>query len=247
MTDTHQTSVEDTSQVNPPETVTETTANINSKHAEDTIDYKTKFSESSKEALRLLEETRAKDAEIERLRTAAESGTSYGNNSDALYPGFENLDDEAQKNLLAYTNSIKKNTLDEVYKDPAIAFAKQSYNERVWSEAFDGAVSEFPELKDSQSEFKQKYFKADNVPTNIKDILKDLAKVHLFDKARDIGAKQAKEQAERIDIERAKGGDKTPTASRTLEDWNQMAKSNPAEFAKNSKQFNEELASGKLK
>ncbi len=229
---------------NPQEAVTADTSTTDT-----TIDYKTKFSESSKEALRLLQETKEKDAEIERLRVLAEqaNGTNYGSSSDALYPGFENLDEEAKANLVAYTDSIKKNTLDAVYKDPAIAFAKNQYNETTWLNAFESTASQYPQLRESKEDFKAKYFRADNVPSNIGDILKDLAKVYLFDKAQDIGAESARIQAERIEIERAGGGDKTPKASKTLEDWDRLAKANPAEFAKQSKQFNEDMASGKLK
>jgi hypothetical protein len=214
--------------------------------AEPEVDYKTKFSESSKEALRLLEESKAKDAEIERLRQQAEQGASYSNDTDTLYPGFETLPEDEQRNLIAYTNSIKDKVKQEVYNDPAIAYAKQSYNETKWSQAFEEVATQYPDIK-GDAEFKTKYFKADNVPTNIKEILTDLAKIHLFDKAKDIGAAQALEQANRIDIERASGGTTTPTATRTLEDWQKLAATNPAEFAKNSKQFNEDLQSGKLK
>lgn len=213
------------------------------------VDYKVKFSESSKEALRLLEEKKAKDAEIERLRQELEAKQNIGaNDSEALYPGFDMLSDDERKNLIAYTDSIKKQTLNEVYKDPALAFAKQSYNENKWERAFEQIASELPEIRDSKDEFKSKYFKKDvSVPDNITDILKDLSKAHLFDKARDLGMKDALAQTKRIDIERQSGGEKTPKATRSLEDWYKMAQNNPGEFAKQSKQFNEDMASGKLK
>lgn len=211
-------------------------------------DYKTKFSESSKEALRLLEETKAKDAEIERLRLLTEEkGANYSNESDNLYPGFENLGPEEQENLINYTNSIKKRTLEDIYKDPAIAFAKQSYNETKWNQAFQEVALKYPTLNDNKEDFKSKYYRSDNVPENIDSLMTDLAKIYLFEKAEDIGAKKVLEQENRIDIERSNGGVKTPPSNRTLEDWTMMAKNNPAEFAKNSKQFNEDLASGKLK
>jgi len=239
---------------NPSETGTAPTGQGNDKvPANDDIDYKTKFSESSKEALRLLEEKKKAEAEVERLKALystkepeKDPGTSYGNDTDGI-PGFDQLGEEEQKNLLAYTNSIKKQTLNEVYKDPALAFAKQSFNEKQWGDAFEQVATQYPELRESRDEFKQKYFNPNNVPQNIADILKDLAKVHLFDKAQDLGAKRAMEQNDRIEIERAKGGDKTPTATRSIEDWNRLATENPAKFAQLSKQFDEDMASGKLK
>lgn len=49
------------------------------------IDYEVKFKESSKEALRLLEQDKEKDAEIERLRIENEQ-LSRGNGSNSFGP-----------------------------------------------------------------------------------------------------------------------------------------------------------------
>jgi len=247
MTDTNiQTANEDVT-TNPPATEnTETTVNPVAPDTE-TIDYKEKFSSSSREAQRLLDEKKALEAELETLRNSKQDVATYSNDSDNLYPGFETLGEDEQRNLLAYTQSIEKKVRESVYKDPAIAYAKSSYNERQWDSAFEKVATQHPELKEASSEFKSKYFRADNVPSNIDAILGDLAKVYLFDKAKDIGAKQAMEQAGRIEIERASGGDNTPTASRSLEDWHQMAQSNPAKFAQLSKEYNSDIESGKLK
>lgn len=233
-------------QTNPQEIdQTEKTANPMEENAHSSVDYKEKFTESFKETMRHRKLVEEQAAEIERLKKLAEEGS---NNSDALYPGFDMLSDDERKNLLAYTDSIKKQTLNEVYKDPALAFAKQSYNENKWERAFEQVASELPEIRESKDEFKSKFYKKDvSVPDNIKDILTDLSKAHLFDKARDLGMKDALAQTKRIDIERQSGGEKTPKATRTLEDWYKMAQNNPGEFAKQSKQFNEDMASGKLK
>lgn len=237
-----QTSVEDTLIVNPPET-----EKIDNIEANNDIDYKTKFSESSREALRIRDENIRLQNELESLRRQSESnGGNYTDNSEQIIPGFDHLSDEEQKNLLAYTDSIRKATLNEVYKDPAIARAKSQYNESVWNEAF-GAVSEqYPELKEMKDDFKAKYYNENNVPTNIKELLGDVSKIYLFDKAKEIGAKQALEQAGRLDAERANGGEKTPVTSRTLEDWQQLQLSNPAQFARESAKFSDDLKSGKL-
>jgi len=212
------------------------------------IDYKKKFSESSREALRLVEENKAKDSELERLRqlTEEKDNGNYTDDSEPLYPGYEFLSEDEQKNLLEYTNSIKKGAIDAIYKDPSIAFARETYNERQWTNAFEAVVTEYPQILESKEDFKKKYFNAKNVPENIGDILKDLSKIYLFDKARDIGARDAEEKAGRYEIERAGAGDKTPTQSRTLEDWNRIASENPAQFAKMSVEYNKDLESGKL-
>lgn len=214
--------------------------------AEPTIDYQKKFSESSKEALRLLEEKKKLEEENERLRLLAEQAQSSFKNEDNLYPGFEELDEEAKQNLIAYTESIKKNVKDEIYKDPSISFVKQRYNEERWNSAFDKVQQKFPELKDSKDEFRQKYFRVDVVPDNIEEVLSDVSKIFLFDKAKELGAAEEREKANRIEMERAQGGDSTPAPSRTLEDWSRMARENPAKFAKLASQYEEDLKSGKF-
>jgi len=260
--ETTQTSPEDTSEeVNPQEPGAETTENpIEETDTNSTIDYEKKFSESSKEALRLLEENKQakrdleeREAELQRLRTSSgedEGGEGNDPLSTDNYLDFANSEDmseEERKNLIDYTKSIEDRTLAKMYKDPAISFAKQSFNEKKWNDGFEKVLDKFPDLKETKEEFKSKYFSSNNVPDNIGNLLEDLAKVHLFDKARDIGAKDAQEISGRMEIERAKGGDKTPTAGRSLEDWHRLASSNPSKFAKMSKQFNEDMNSGKLK
>lgn len=221
-------------------TETETTVNP-SEEAEPQIDYRNKFAESSKEALRLYEENKKLQAELEARGTAPEMETPASD----LYPGFEELDPEAQANLIAYTDMVTRRAKEEIYKDPAISFAKRTYNETKFDKALEAVASKYPDL--NKEEFKSKNFNPNNVPDNIGDIMEDLAKIHLFDKAKEIGAKEEQEKANRIDLERTTGGDTTPSVSRTLEDWHRMAKENPAKFAKLAKQYNEDLASGKLK
>ena len=243
----NQTSTEDTLIVNPQETITEPTANIDNDTADIDIDYKTKFSESAKEAQRLFAKKRELEIEVEQLRSASKSveqnGTSYSDNPNELIPGFDSLSKEEQDNLLAYTDSIRRTTLDAIYKDPAIADSKKRYNESVWIETFESVADEYPELKNNKEDFKAKYFKADNaMPSNIKDITRDLAKIYLFDKASDIGARKATEEANRIDIERTNGGDKAPTEGRTIEDWQKLSISNPVKFAQEYKKYNDGLS-----
>lgn len=216
--------------------------------AEPAIDYKHKFSESSKEALRLHEENKEKERllreaqeELERVR-----GGQGNTASEIVYPGFEELDPEAQQNLLKFTNTVKQQVRDEIYKDPSIAFARQSFNEKKWNDAFQTVAQKYPELNESKEEFKSKYFQPQNVPDNVADILADLAKVHLFDKARSLGAQEEKERSERIDIERVKGGTQAQPSGRTTDDWRRMAQENPAKFASLSKEFQADLESGRL-
>lgn len=208
-------------------------------------DYKEKFSASSREAQRLADELKARDEELERLRKLSEQDND-STPVEEIYPGFNDLPQDEQENLIRYTQSIENRVASKLQSTPEYTFAKKQYNEGKWNSAFDKVISQRPELAGHRDEFKAKYFKADNVPDNIDEILSDLSKVYLFDHAKDIGAQEEAEKSSRIEIERQKGGDKTPKASRSLEDWQRLAAENPAQFAKQSKQYREDLTSGKL-
>lgn len=219
-----------------------------SKVPEPEIDYKKKFSESSGEAQRLFRENQEKDKIIAEFRKdpLLDSKTNL-DDAEVLYPGFEELDEDAQRNLLAYTDTVTKRAREEILKDPAISFARLAYNEKKFNDAFDAVSATYPELKNSKEDFKSKYFNPNNVPENIETILGDVAKIYLFDQAKEIGATEERNKAERIDLERGTGGDKEPQQSRTLDEWNRMAQENPAKFAKLSKEFNADMEAGKLK
>lgn len=223
-------------------TETETTVENPTQPSETDVDYQKKFAESSKEALRLYEENKRLQEELE-----AKARSQEQNNSMDTYPGFEQLDEDAQKNLIAYTNLVTKRAKEEIYKDPAIAHSVNIYNQNKFETALNSVVAKFPDLAQSKDDFKNKNFNPKNVPDNIEGILTDLAKAYLFDKATEIGAKKEREKASRIDMERATGGTKTPTVNRTLEDWTRMAQENPAKFAQLSKEYQSDMDSGKLK
>ena len=80
--------------------------------AEPTIDYQKKFSESAKEAQRLYEENKAKDAEIARLSELGRSPEVIPTDkiTESLYPGFEELDKDAQDNLMNFAGVGLLNT-----------------------------------------------------------------------------------------------------------------------------------------
>lgn len=221
--------------------------NLPTPAGEQVVDYQKKFSESSKEALRLLEEKKKLEeaiAEKDRLLAEKAGHDQQGLDPENLYPGFEELDPQAKDNLLRFANTVAKNAQEKILRDPAIAYAKETFNEKKWDKAYESVSKDFPEL--NKDEFKAKYFKASNVPDNIENILRDVAKIHLFDKAKEIGAKEAKKEQEKIDLERTTGGDKTPTSRRSLEEWQRMQSDNPAKFAKLSKEYNADIASGKI-
>jgi hypothetical protein len=134
-----------------------------------------------------------------------------------------------------------------VLKDPSIAEARAMANESRFERALSKVVEKYPELKESKDDFKSKYYNPNLVPSNIESILEDVAKMHLFDKAKDLGAKEEKARANRVDLEKSTGGDKTPHASRSLNDWLRMSRENPQQFASLSKEYQADLESGKLK
>ena len=207
-----------------------------------TVDYQKKFSESAKEAQRLYEENKR----LKQQAQAKDNTQPMVANTDNYYPGFEDLDEDAKNNLIAYTDTVTKRALAEINKNPAIAYATKQYNEQFFDSALQKTIVEYPELANSKDEFKSKYFNVNNVPQNIESILKDVAKIHLFDKAKEIGAKEQTEKQSRIDTERVTAGSKDPTVTRSLEDWNRMAQEDPMKFRSLSKEFNDDMSSGKI-
>lgn len=218
----------------------------------ETVDYREKFIESAKGAHALLEEKKRLEARIAELEDNPSAGTpsdlpTHSPDTEILYPGFENLDEEAQANLKAYTDAVMNKTRESIYKDPAIAFAQKTYNDTKWNGAFANIAAKYPELESAKEDFKTKYYNPQNVPDNIEEILETVAKSYLFDKARDIGAQEGQEVAQRVQLEEPTGGDKTPSVHRSLADWQRMAQQNPAKFAQLRKEYEADLASGKLK
>lgn len=246
-----------------PETLThgtekEKTSNPGTE-GEQGIDYKEKFSQSTREAQRLLDEKKRLEAERdEAIRARMEAEARFttpekdlnfdevDSTTDEIVPGFNDLEPEQKESILRLSQGIAKRATSEVYKDPAIAFVKQTYNEKRFDDAFEALTQDFPQLKEAKAEFKSKYFDPKNVPNNIDKILPDVAKIFLFDKAKEIGAEEERQRQGRIDTERATAGDKSQPTSRTLEEWQQLQQRDPAKFARLSAQYNEDLKSGRL-
>ena len=237
--------IEDAEQANPQANVdkgTEQTATGKTEEDANLPDYRVKFVESAKEAQRLFKEKADLEAEVNRLKQGTRP---LPDATDDLVPGFSEMTPSEQDNLVAYTNAVTKRVLDGVQANPAIAYAQQSYNENKFNNALDLVLAEFPDLSGSKSEFKTLYFNPQNVPDNISDILRDMAKVYLFDRAKSIGADEAMQTQDRVQLEDTTGGERGATARRTLADWNEIAK-NPAKFATMAKEYQADLDSGLL-
>lgn len=196
---------------------------------------KSKFTASAQEAIRLKHELDRVQAE---LKAKNEAQTfNYPTESEELYPNFNELDEDAKANLLAYTETVEKRVTANLLKDPSLAFARSNYNEKKWDDAFATIAETYPDIKANAAEFKTNYFNPNNVPDNIAEILQDVAKIYLFDKAKEIGADEERSKANRIEIDVATGGEKTPAVRRSLEDWHHMSQTDPAKFARLSAEY----------
>lgn len=240
--------VENVENTNSQEVIQGTQENDNSTNATlenvaQVIDYQKKFSESSKEALRILEENK----ELKRQLELKDNEQSNVQPTDNLYPGFEDLDEDAKNNLIAYTDAVTNKATEKLKKDPVYASFQRQFNETVWDNAFIKIADKYPELKETKESFKAKYYNVNNVPSNIEDLLDNAAKVHLFDKAKEIGIKEAEKLNSRVELERNTAGPRdTSKTSRSLDDWQRMAQENPVKFSNLREQFQEDMASGKI-
>lgn len=214
------------------------------------VDYRQKFIDSAKGANVLLAEKKELERQLAEKNQQQVPNQELINHSPEttpnLYPGFEELTPEAQKDLIAYTDVVTKRAVEQVTSNPAIAYAEKSFNENKWEQAFSVAAAQYPDLLEAKEAFKADYFNPDNVPDNIGDILEHMAKAFLFDKAQAIGVEEGKEIAERVQLDTPTGGDKTPTAQRSLDDWYRMSQDDPVKFASMKKEYEADLASGKL-
>jgi len=226
-----------------PQEGTEQTDTVETPDAQVT-DYEQKFKDSAREAQRLYEENKSL-REFQSAQTNVKSAEVITQpEEEALFEGFSDLDEDAQANLLKWSQTISKKAKDEILQDPAIAFSRQAYSKSKWDTAFQEATQALPELADHKDYFQSTYYNASNVPDNIKDIIVDLGKSYLYDKAKEIGADEERKKTSRIDLEDVTGGDKTPVQSRSLADWTRMSQENPTKFANMSKEFNADLKKG---
>lgn len=160
-------------------------------------------------------------------------------------PNFDLLDPDTQGNLRGIFQALENRVFSKLNKDPGVAFARQTYADKKWSEAFDAIAPAFGEdLIKNKADFKSRYFQPNNVPDNIGEILTQLAKSYLFDAAKEAGAAEEREKNGRIDLERGNGGPKAPTSNMTIDDWEHLRMANPKAFAARSKEYDAWIAAG---
>jgi len=163
-------------------------------------------------------------------------------------PDFEFLDASTQASLKGMFMAMDKRVSNALNNDVGVAMARKTFNTQKWEEAFNNVSAQFGgDLVSVKNEFKAKYFNPTvAVPSNIEQILTDLAKAFLYDTAKERGAKEALDDAGRVSLERSNGGIKEAPSGMSIDDWERLRKTNPLEFARRSKEFNDALNSGKL-
>lgn len=209
----------------------------------------------------------AKDTEIETLRSQLEEARNAGSRTptdaeieaaagagteaefESQIPNFDVLDADTQASLRALFRAMETRVdsrLRSLDADPGIAFARRTVNERKWDLAFDQAAASLPGLAAEREAFKAQHFQANNVPDNIADILVQLGKSFLFDRAREIGATEERSKEGMIDLEAGGGGAQPDPTEMTIDDWERLRLKNPREFARRAPEYNAALAAGKL-
>lgn len=221
-------------------------------HQEKDADFwKAKFSDSTRGAQDLLRQNKEKDALIEELKAQSEKNGN-GNKSDNLYEGFSHLPDDERKNLLEYTNSLKESVKRELMNDPQFAKQRQQGNIAQWEAAFNRVASAYPEINDHKDNFKQyiNYNPDKEVPANIDNTLETLVKSFLYEQGSSQTNNTPEEHKHLDDELRTHGGsggeNNGHTLWKSLEEWEYLAKHNPAKFAELKPKFDEDMASGKL-
>ncbi len=194
----------------------------------------------------LRQSTSFEDLSKSDLQNKAQQAENLSDFKD-LVPNYDQYSPEDQDSLKVFYNNMRQSIRGEFEKDPAIRYARESYNERKFDQAFDRIADKYPDIKNSREEFKRANFKPNNVPDNIENILDTLAKSHLYEKSRDIGAEEERKRQTRVNLEPPTGGEKTPKVGMTSDDWEHLAQTNPQEFARRGQEYDEQFRSGKLK
>lgn len=247
---------ETTQQPATPEVGTEQTETVQTEqtpaHAPETVDYRQKYIASAKGANALLEENKKLKADLAEAAKTDPAGTSTLQPTTpvqptSLYPGFENLPADEKDAVTVFADTVTQKTLEQVNSNPALSFAEKQYNESRWEEAFTLAAAEFPELASIKEDFKSKYFHPNHVPENISEIINTMAQAELYQKMKQSEPEATPQTEGRIEMEGPTGGDKTPPTSRSLQDWEHLARTNPAKFASLKSQYEADVSSGKFK
>lgn len=199
--------------------------------------------ESAKEAIRLAKENKAKEAEIQRLKTELEGYQSSGetpldeNELARKHPDWDILG-ESEKSRIRQAEHIelRQKKLDSDLKKERAERIKAE-EERRFNEGFQKSLVSFPDLKGKEQEFKDFCYNDKNLGNTNFEIL---AKSFLFDSVKEKEADR--ERKEREGLEPGTGGEKKAPAKEgfTAKEAHDLMVSNP-------KKYNEMVRDGKIK
>lgn len=174
------------------------------------VDYKEKFSESKKEALRIREEAKEKDLKIAELETKLKNETPSEAELAKKHADWE-FKDESEKTRIRSEEAREKRV--------------QELEEKLaWKEDFENVTNEFPQLK--ETDFKEYAYK---YPKSVD--LKTLAKSYLYEHK--VEPTKTEPVKERKGLEVPTGGSgKVPSGAMTLKDVENLRNNNPRLYAK---------------
>lgn len=174
------------------------------------IDYKEKFSESKREALRIREEAKEKDRKIAELEAKLNNETPSDTELSGKYPDWE-FKEEDEKMRIRNEESREKRL-------------RQLEEKIAWDNDYNKILKKYPQLADSEEEFKDEAYKYPKSTS-----LDIIAKSFLFDRN---GAEHTNTTPARPGLESKSGGPKAPLSTGpTLEDITRLRKEEPQKYA----------------
>ena len=170
-----------------------------------------------------------------------------------LIPNFKSLPEAEQAECMHVLSNVEKRICRSLDNDSAIKNSRAIYADDLWEKGFAKAAAQVPGLDKNKEKFKELYFKSDNVPENIADLLTTFGKSFMFDEAtktaKEEGAEEERKRNQGVDLLDPAGGDKGQggNAGMRIEDWDHLSRTNPQEFARRQKEFDAAMGAGKLK
>lgn len=170
-----------------------------------------------------------------------------------LIPNFKNLPPDEQTNVRTFYTNVERRIRRSLDNDPAIKNSRAIYAEDLWEKGFAKAAAAVPGLSAKKEDFKKLYFKSENTPENIGELLITFGKSYMFDaatqSAKEEGAEEERKRNQGVDLMDPNGGDKGQggNAGMKIEDWDYLSRTNPQEFARRQAEFDKQMAAGKLK
>ncbi len=178
------------------------------------VDYKIKFGESTRENQRISEENAKllRENEELRIKSAKAETTLSEEELSTKYPDWEFLADD-QKGFIKRQESLEKDI-------------REMKEAKAWNENYTNTLTQFPQLKGKEAEFKEFCYSEENIGN--KNLVL-LAKAFIFDK----GEPAEPEKTMRKGLETPSGGTKiAPTTGWSIEDVKRLRETDPKRYLK---------------